>query len=60
MYKILTSETPRELSEFVSELMECGWVPQGGVSVASNMYHTTFSQAMVQPIAQSKSVMRVA
>lgn len=60
MYKILTSETPRELSEFVSELMEYGWVPQGGVSVASNMYRTTFSQAMVQPIAQSKSVMRAA
>lgn len=60
MYKVLTSEAPQELSELVSELMEYGWVPQGGVSVASNMYRTTFSQAMVQPNAKSKSVMRVA
>ena len=43
-YRLLTAETADELENLVDELLQDGWVPIGGVSVAIGRY-TPFGQS---------------
>ena len=54
-YTILTTDTVGELAAEVRELMEEGWVPLGGVSVAAAMNEWEVVEICVQAMVKGES-----
>jgi len=53
-YKIIQHKDPQLVVDRVSEEMKRGWIPQGGLAIASYFHpgaytpHTIYAQAMVK------------
>ena len=46
-YKLIVGTDLLKFQEEINELMSEGWIPQGGVSVVSDVIGTRFCQSMV-------------
>jgi hypothetical protein len=47
-YQLVTSKSPKDLTEKVNQMISEGWEPQGGVGVGGDALNRHFAQAMLK------------